>query len=328
MQFHLVNNILFISLFTAKLWTKLWKFFSSILKQLERLLTLRHSINNHILFNLVRFSEPMKEIEQLSKKKILICFFVLQFLFQKSASTFIESLMKWWKTNRYSLNLTWKISFNLRLKQTSLFDTMLNSTKRWSCLKLKEDIHKILKKRKHERNCLNRSWFVRCWQPSHSAEFLDQDDWNDQSLQNFTESFLTKTLTMRTTLSAILKQQKIASSSWTNSEFYLLLKVMMLNFKHKKENSETVVSSNTFPVLHNFNEMYTPPDAVDIISKYLPKDKVYWEACYGMWHFANRLKENWFDVIWERERLIVYRKIQIDEIYLLLIHHLTEIKSL
>jgi len=28
--------------------------------------------------------------------------------------------------------------------------------------------------------------------------------------------------------------------------------------------------------------MYTPPEAVDIISKYLPKDKIYREACYGM----------------------------------------------
>ena len=67
---------------------------------------------------------------------------------------------------------------------------------------------------------------------------------------------------------------------------------------NEKNLSDKSVSQSTFPVLHNFNEMYTPPEAVDIISKYLPKDKVYWEACYGMWHFANRLIENWFNVIW------------------------------
>ena len=67
---------------------------------------------------------------------------------------------------------------------------------------------------------------------------------------------------------------------------------------NEKDLSDKSVSQSTFPVLHNFNEMYTPPEAVDIISKYLPKDKVYWEACYGMWHFANRLIENWFNVIW------------------------------
>ena len=50
----------------------------------------------------------------------------------------------------------------------------------------------------------------------------------------------------------------------------------------KKVSPDNSVSQNTFPVLHNFNEMYTPPEAVDIISKYLPKDKVYREACYGM----------------------------------------------
>jgi len=69
----------------------------------------------------------------------------------------------------------------------------------------------------------------------------------------------------------------------------------------KKDTSDIGVSTNTFPVLHNFNEMYTPPEAVDIISKYIPKDKVYREACYGMWHFANRLIENWFTVIWDKE---------------------------
>lgn len=52
-----------------------------------------------------------------------------------------------------------------------------------------------------------------------------------------------------------------------------------------------------YPKLNNFNDMYTPVMAVDIISKYLPRDKVYWEACYWLWHFANRLIENGFSVI-------------------------------
>lgn len=56
-----------------------------------------------------------------------------------------------------------------------------------------------------------------------------------------------------------------------------------------------------YPKLHNFNEMYTPPEAVDIISKYLPKDKIYREACYWQWHFANRLKQNWFEVIGKQD---------------------------
>lgn len=36
-----------------------------------------------------------------------------------------------------------------------------------------------------------------------------------------------------------------------------------------------------FPKLHNFNEMYTPPEAVQYILPFLPKGKVYREACYG-----------------------------------------------
>lgn len=47
--------------------------------------------------------------------------------------------------------------------------------------------------------------------------------------------------------------------------------------------------------------MYTPPEAVDIISKYLPRGKVYREACYWMWHFAKRLTENYFEVIGNKE---------------------------
>jgi len=52
-----------------------------------------------------------------------------------------------------------------------------------------------------------------------------------------------------------------------------------------------------YPKLHNFNEMFTPPDALNYIEKYLPKNKTYWEACYGEGHLANELIDRGFDVI-------------------------------
>jgi hypothetical protein len=57
----------------------------------------------------------------------------------------------------------------------------------------------------------------------------------------------------------------------------------------------------SYPKLHNFNEMYTPKEAVDIICKYLPKGKVYWEACYWLWHFADWLRQNWYIVVGHRD---------------------------
>ena len=57
---------------------------------------------------------------------------------------------------------------------------------------------------------------------------------------------------------------------------------------NEKNLSGKSVSQSTFPVLHNFNEMYTPPEAVDIISKYLPKDKVYWKVTVSL--FVGRLE--------------------------------------
>jgi len=47
--------------------------------------------------------------------------------------------------------------------------------------------------------------------------------------------------------------------------------------------------------------MYTPPEAVQYILPYLPKDKVYREACYGEWHFAGELRRHWHNVVWHKD---------------------------
>lgn len=56
------------------------------------------------------------------------------------------------------------------------------------------------------------------------------------------------------------------------------------------------VSERVFPTLHNFNEMFTPPEAVDYIEPYLDKSKEYWEACYGQGHMADELRRRGFKV--------------------------------
>ena len=56
-----------------------------------------------------------------------------------------------------------------------------------------------------------------------------------------------------------------------------------------------------FPELHNFNEMYTPDSAIEIISNYIPPQQVLWEACYWLWHFAKWLTERWRSVVWEKD---------------------------
>lgn len=56
-----------------------------------------------------------------------------------------------------------------------------------------------------------------------------------------------------------------------------------------------------YPKLHNFNEMYTPPEAMKYILQYLPKDKVYRECCYWMWHMADELRKQWYNVIWNKD---------------------------
>ena len=52
-----------------------------------------------------------------------------------------------------------------------------------------------------------------------------------------------------------------------------------------------------YPKLHNFNDMYTPPEAMKCIIPFLSKNLVYWEACYGMGHMANELFKHGFDVV-------------------------------
>jgi len=55
--------------------------------------------------------------------------------------------------------------------------------------------------------------------------------------------------------------------------------------------------TNSFPKLHNFNDMYTPPEAMDYIIPFLNKDKIYWECCWGMGHMAKELKKRGFNVV-------------------------------
>ncbi len=52
-----------------------------------------------------------------------------------------------------------------------------------------------------------------------------------------------------------------------------------------------------FPKLHNFNEMFTPPEAMDYITPFLNKELVYWECCYGEGHMAKELKKRGFNVV-------------------------------
>jgi len=56
-----------------------------------------------------------------------------------------------------------------------------------------------------------------------------------------------------------------------------------------------------FPKLKNNNEMYTPEIAMDYIMKFLPKDWIYWECCYGQGHMAKTLSKNNFNVIGYRD---------------------------
>ena len=47
--------------------------------------------------------------------------------------------------------------------------------------------------------------------------------------------------------------------------------------------------------------MYTPPEAVQYILPFLPKNKIYWEACYGEWHFADELRRGGLEVVWHKD---------------------------
>jgi len=52
-----------------------------------------------------------------------------------------------------------------------------------------------------------------------------------------------------------------------------------------------------YPKLHNFNDMYTPPKAMEYIMPFLSKDLIYWECCYGKGHMADELIKNGFSVV-------------------------------
>ena len=56
-----------------------------------------------------------------------------------------------------------------------------------------------------------------------------------------------------------------------------------------------------FPKLNDFNEMFTPPEAMKCIIPFLNKDLIYWECCYGMGHMAKELDKNGFKVIGFKE---------------------------
>ena len=53
--------------------------------------------------------------------------------------------------------------------------------------------------------------------------------------------------------------------------------------------------------LANFNDMYTPDEALEYIQDFLPKDKVYWESCYWLWHLARALEKRGFKVVWNKD---------------------------
>lgn len=52
-----------------------------------------------------------------------------------------------------------------------------------------------------------------------------------------------------------------------------------------------------FPKLHNFNDLYTPPEAMDCICQFLDKDLIYWEACHGEGHMTDELRKRGFKII-------------------------------
>ena len=56
-----------------------------------------------------------------------------------------------------------------------------------------------------------------------------------------------------------------------------------------------------YPKLHNFNDIYTPPEAMDYIVPFLNKSFVYWECCYGMGHMALELEKRGFKVVGNKD---------------------------
>lgn len=58
-----------------------------------------------------------------------------------------------------------------------------------------------------------------------------------------------------------------------------------------------MAAKQKFPTLHKFNDMYTPPEAMDYIVPYLDKNLFYWEACWGQGHMARELISRNFLVV-------------------------------
>ncbi len=56
-----------------------------------------------------------------------------------------------------------------------------------------------------------------------------------------------------------------------------------------------------YPKLHNFNEMFTSPEALDYIDPFLNKGLIYWECCYGKGHLAKELKRRGFKIIGNKD---------------------------
>jgi len=68
-------------------------------------------------------------------------------------------------------------------------------------------------------------------------------------------------------------------------------KELLEQFKRKP------MAKKKYPKLHNFNDMFTPPKAIDYIAPYLKKDLIYWECCFGRGDMAKELIKRGFNVI-------------------------------
>jgi hypothetical protein len=55
-----------------------------------------------------------------------------------------------------------------------------------------------------------------------------------------------------------------------------------------------------YPKLHNFNEMFTPPEAMNYIIPFLDPKIMYWEACWGRGDMAKALSDNGLCVVGDK----------------------------
>ena len=56
-----------------------------------------------------------------------------------------------------------------------------------------------------------------------------------------------------------------------------------------------------YPKLHKFDKINTPPEALDYIEKYLNKNLIYWEFCYGDGFLAKELEKRGFKVVGNKD---------------------------